>query len=595
MRTLKYSILVVVLLASGLFIKGCQDLNVNNTNEPTREAVLGDVDNTLKLLRGGFQDATSSLVSSWAVHMHHMSDQATATNAFRSFWPDFSGQPRRAINNSPAYSAEPAINTYWGSLNSTSATANQFIGLIEQEDTEFKDDGDNLTKQILSQAYFLRGLSRGYLGLIYDQAYLLEPNPEGTPEENPEFSDYGAVIESAVADLDKAMTLADEFESETGLDFVFATMPNTSDSWTKAEYKEILNSLAARFLAGQARTPSEAENVDWEQVETYANNGLGGVNATSGLQDWTASNVGSSGDYANYLADWLNFVVTCGEGGLSTCSGYNPTDVKQIHLLDPDYPVNYPADQASSGEAGLDPAESDDPRLGYFVYTTNPGFLDPTRDPTLFSNYFSLRYFAFNDWWPASHGITFITSVEVDMLKAEAQLMQNDPAGAATTLNNSTAGDGTISLSTDLPIVQEGLMGSNGMSGGHNLTGTENTERFQWALLREYSVELSLMGGAGLQWYFMRRHDLLQPGTPTMFPVPGEELELTGRDNYTYGGADNAGSTGAAAGDNEWRELAEKAFDSNAKTITNSSSKYGPVINTDISAPNKSTKGAVQK
>lgn len=592
MRTLKFSILVVILLASGLFLKGCQDLNVSNTNEPTREAVLGDVNNTLKLLRGGFQDATASLVSSWGVAMHHMSDQATATNAFRSYWPDFSGQPRRAINNTTAYSAEAAINTYWGDLNSTSATANQFIGLIEQEGTEFVDNGDDLTKQILSQAYFLRGLSRGYLGLIYDQAYLLEPNPEGTPE-NPEFSDYGTVVQAAVSDLDKAITLADEFESETGLTFEFATMPNTSDSWSKAEYQEILSSLAARFLAGQARTPAEAQNVDWAQVETYADNGLGGVNATSGLMDWTASNVGSSGDYANYLADWLNFVVTCGEG-LSTCAGYNPTDVKQIHLLDPDYPVNYPADKASSGEASLDPAESDDPRLGYFVYTTNPGYLDPTRDPTLFTNYFSLRYFANNDWWPASHGVTLITSVEVDMLKAEAQLMQNNPAGAATTLNNSTAGDGTISLSIDLPSVQMGFMSSNGMSGGHDLTGTESTERFQWALLREYSVELSLMGGTGLQWYFMRRHDLLQPGTPTMFPVPGQELELTGRDNYTYGGASNAGNVGSAAGNNEWRELSGKAFGAQ-KTVNQNGKMYKANMELDIEAPSKSTKGAAQK
>jgi hypothetical protein len=172
--------------------------------------------------------------------------------------------------------------------------------------------------------------------------------------------------------------------------------------------------------------------------------------------------------------------------------------------------------------------------------------------------------------------------------------MQNNPIGAATTLNNSTAGDGTISLSIDLPSVQLGVMSSNGMSGGHELTGTESTAEFQWALLREYSVELSLMGGAGLQWYFMRRHDLLQPGTPTMFPVPGEELELTGRENYTYGGADNAGSAGAAAGDNEWRELANKAF-GNTKAITNSTSKYNPVINSDIPTPDKSTKGAKQK
>jgi hypothetical protein len=56
-------------------------------------------------------------------------------------------------------------------------------------------------------------------------------------------------------------------------------------------------------------------------------------------------------------------------------------------------------------------------------------------------------------------------------------------------------------------------------------------------------------------WAFMRRHDLLQPGTPTMFPVPASELEITQDQLYTFGGATNAGSEGAASGANDWRSI----------------------------------------
>jgi len=58
-----------------------------------------------------------------------------------------------------------------------------------------------------------------------------------------------------------------------------------------------------------------------------------------------------------------------------------------------------------------------------------------------------------------------------------------------------------------------------------------------------------------VEWAFMRRHDLLQPGTPTMFPVPASELEITRDEIYTFGGVPSAGQTGSASGDNDWRNL----------------------------------------
>jgi hypothetical protein len=360
-------------------------------------------------------------------------------------------------------------------------------------------------------------------------------------------------------------------------------MPNTEDKWSKEEFLDIANSYAARFMAGQARTPEERDQLDWTTIGEYADAGIGGPNAQSGLTDFTASNVGSNGDYANNMADALNWLVTCGET-LDSCSGYNPVDVMQIHLLDPSYPTEYPAEHAGSAEATLEPATSTDPRLGeYFVYTTNPGFLDQTRNSNLFSNYFSLRYYAAQDWWPSSYGVHLFTSVENDLLRAEASLMQNQTAEAADILNGSTAGDTPIELSKDLPAVQLGYMLENGYAGGHNYDGTESMAEFQWALLREYSVELELLGGVGIQWFYMRRHDLLQKGTPTMFPVPGQELEITGRDNYTFGGVDHAGEVGSAAGNNSWKQLAEKAFGGTPKMKTNK--QYQSTTSSDIAAP----------
>ena len=68
----------------------------------------------------------------------------------------------------------------------------------------------------------------------------------------------------------------------------------------------------------------------------------------------------------------------------------------------------------------------------------------------------------------------------------------------------------------------------------------------------EYAVEVDVTAGVGANWFFMRRHDMLQIGTATQFGVPGGELEILGIENYTFGGVSFAGQAGSASGDNSW-------------------------------------------
>ena len=75
-----------------------------------------------------------------------------------------------------------------------------------------------------------------------------------------------------------------------------------------------------------------------------------------------------------------------------------------------------------------------------------------------------------------------------------------------------------------------------------------------WWLHYEYSVELNLAATITGTWAFMRRWDLFQAGTMTMLPVPYFELEQSGDDVYTFGGAENAGRTGSASGPG-WRTV----------------------------------------
>jgi hypothetical protein len=554
MKSTKFKILPMLLIAFGVTLSNCADLSVENTNEPTRESVLGNPENTLKLLSGGYYDFSTTVVSSWGVHQHMLSDQNTSTNNFNRYW-DFSDEPRLQLNNTTTYSATSIFSTFFGGFNSSVATSNIFIKSIEVEGNTIMDGSTDVTDDVLAKAYFLRGMARGYLGLIYDQGYLIDENFDSNSG-TPDFVSYSDLISASLADIDKAISLATASST-----FQLDVMPNSSDLWTKAEFLDIANSLAARIAAGEARTFSEAQGLDWNAILAYANKGLGGPNAQSSLTDFSPSNVGSTGEFANYLADWLNFIVSGDPSGApeDLGAGYNPTDVKVIHTLDPSYPVEYPADKASASEATLDPASTNDPRIAYFQYTTNPGFLNPTRNASLFTNYFSLRYQADSDWWPSSYNVTMITETEVDMIRAEANVFLGNIPNAATILNNSSAGNSPTQLSWQLPGVQLGYVNQNSLAGGHTFTGTESLAEMQFALLREYSVELDILGATGLQWYFMRRHDMLQAGTALHYPVPGGELEILGLDNYTFGGVNFADQAGTSDGANSWKNLATQA------------------------------------
>ena len=166
--------------------------------------------------------------------------------------------------------------------------------------------------------------------------------------------------------------------------------------------------------------------------------------------------------------------------------------------------------------------------------------------------------FSENDWWLPENKIIIFTDTETKYLMAEAKLMMGENTTAANILNQSPAKNTRTDLGFDLPAVRNQRIQSNGLTGNHSYDGSESIAEFQLALLREYSVELEGLGGVGLQWFFMRRHDLLQEGTATMYPIPESELLEQGMPHYTFGGVENAGQNGTASGANSWKNLRAK-------------------------------------
>lgn len=530
----------ILLLAMVMVIGSCADLSVENTNEPDRERALANDSDLVSLLEGSTSDVFFTITSLWGVNINAYADMMTTTNMVYSWWV-FTDEPRREMPNVPTFPDLVVNSGIWGPLNSGIQTANTILGIIEGDGESIIVDGTDITQEMLAKAYFLRGVSKAYLGMIYDQAYDIYPDTDLT---NLEIVSYDVVLEAGLADIDQAVTTANSLNS-----FEWDALP-TSDVWDAAEFATIANSLSARALAAKARTNEEANAMDWQRVLDYADAGIGGDNAAATMDGFIASTVGSY-EFYNNMMDWHTYRV----GN----PGYLPPDIMIMHTLDPNYPTAYPvADGVFLEEGDWNPT---DPRADYYGYTPDRFAQSADRNKALFSQYYFFREWGQNNWGTTGQPLIYFLAAETDYLKTEAYLRLDNKLEAANVLNQSPFGSGVTDFSPDLPMKAAGEMAENGISGGNSISATASDAEFQFALLREYAVEISLMGGIGNQWYFMRRWDMLQEGTPLHYAIPANELEITGQTFYSFGSVNKAGEVGTASGANSWKNLAAKVKD----------------------------------
>jgi len=446
-------------------------------------------------------------------HFSIWSDQSTNTNGSQSWW-DFANEPRLRLNNNSAYRGNAAVREIYSNFYQANLDATKVIDVIENNNTIIYDDnGDDRTADCLIGAYYAKGVSQGYLGVIFDRGIIVD-NVSLSVREFPD--SYIDLINNGIAHLDKVLQLV---ENTPDLKFDFLRGVNIS----RNDFIKLVNSIAARILSSVARDKAEANALGsehWNRVLSYANKGF--------TSDFLITTV--AGGYYNALIDVL-------ERPYSGAS-YVPVDIKIPYLADKNHstPNYYPVDNSVI----LQPIETDDNRFyDYFAYTSNFGILMEARGRGLFSNYIRTRWMhpERSTLNVAGASNPYFLVEELRLLKAEAKFWLNDYPGAAAELN---AADASRKVNGGLPDIVAG------------------EEALRAALHYEYSIEIDGAGGTFVPFTFMRRHDLLQGGTPTQFPVPQIQLELVGVDTYTFGGKSSAGETGiygeiATARDNGWK------------------------------------------
>lgn len=486
--TKKYLTLYSLLLL--VFISSCKkDLQVTNNNEPDFDKVYASGDDLENIAAGLFNSAYAGSHSYNSVYMMlgTASDNSTCSWGNQAM-RDMSWEPRNSWNNAPNYTYQGITKELFDKMYGVVNTASNVIKAMKGG-VEIGPGGENNIK-VEAFCKFAQGVAYGNMAMFFDRGFIVDEDVSLPDAEVGTASSFEEVGAAALGYLDKAIALSSNTFT------IPAAWLGTLDDYTNAEFAALCNSWAARIMSNLPRNATQLAAVNWNKVKTYADAGI--------TSDFTVEMDG--------YTKWYN------EGGdYLTFPGWGQTDMYVVHLMDPAQPQHW-TDSPTFPWPAASTNPPDKRLLSDFTYlSTTP--LNPTRGYYHFSNYRHSR-------WDGSYALGVgpapeLMKAENDMYKAEARVYLNDLPAAATIINASTRK--TRGQLPDVAAVKDDLL---------------------QAIHHERHVEMSITG-MGLQFFEMRKRNLLQKGTPLHWPLPARTLE-TFRETlpfYTYGGVTNADGT----------------------------------------------------
>jgi hypothetical protein len=493
-----YKILFVALISTGAI--SCKEdlLDIPNLNNPDFDKVYATGVDVENVTAGLYNSIFLGEHTSGGVQPMLAVAADNATCSFGNFgMRDMSWEPRDfAWDNTPTYGNRGNTATSYNRWYAAVGTASNILKALDNGvQIGTNGSGNNRAKAV---AKFALGLAYGNLALIFDKAHVVD-NVITVEGNLGTAVSYKEVAAAAIAYLDEAKALSQESFT------IPASWLGSPADVSSANFIKMINTSAARILSYTPRNKTELAAVDWGKVKSYADNGI--------TSDWTilmdgSSRWGMTGSY--YL----------------TFSGWGRTDMYVIHMMEPSLPQHW--DDRPDFPHPAEPATALDNRLKTdFQYLASNDFI-AARGYYHFSCYRFKRYDSVFPITVGSGPKPTVNKTENDMLKAEALAYTGDLAGAAQIINASTR----ITRGNMPPVA-------------------ENLADIIQAIHHERHVELYTTG-VGLQFFEMRKLDLLQKGTPLHLPIPAETLQTLGlTEFYTFGRTSEADGTGTSNGG--WR------------------------------------------
>ncbi|MFO8236078.1 MAG: RagB/SusD family nutrient uptake outer membrane protein [Bacteroidales bacterium] len=509
---MKSYIYIFILFSLTLTINGCQNLEVDNPNHPDQDNVLTDA-SSLKNLAG-------SIFQNWYLYNVGYEETpafmlGTAADATSSSWGNFgmqdmSYEPRIEWNNLPSYMDSDMTEEFFNNMYSLLSQSNDVLTAIRSDSVINAELGQD-REMVKAVARLGQGIALGYIGLVFDQGYIVKEDVDLTKDI--ELQSYDDVIEASIRSLDQAIEIAQQNY------FVIPEEWINGSTMNSERFRRLANFMAAKILLSEPRNSGENEYIDrWEKILGYAKEGI--------VNDYTITADNSVGSWASLYHFY------------ATNTTWGRVDMRVVSMIDtcdlpPVWPEKYQGDHTRFSNQGV--AYSPDDRLEKDFQFMATHFFSPDRGYYHYSTY---RYKRFDDLrqtgFPGQGTIPLYRKAENDYMLAEAYARTNQVTEAIEVMNDSECA--RIDRGGEEMAIDE-----------ENATKQDVLD----AIFYERTIEL-FSNNLGIQFFDMRRNDKLQIGTPLHLPVPGAELETLEMENYTYGGVNRA--DGENTSDGGWKE-----------------------------------------
>ncbi len=496
-----------------LAFTACQDLAITNPNLPDRARASQQPTANESFVATSFRTwwpaAGHDDYPSWAF--------STMAREITSGFADFgqlelSAEPRIAWDNSPVNARNNVTETPWYGMYRTISSVNDALAAI---DGGLVIEDAARTARTEAVGKFIQGLSHGYLGLYFDQAYVHEEDLVLDTITSPEtmFRPYSEVVAAAITQIDEAIAIA------ATNDFDLPVESWLYQDMDRDEFVRIANSFVARLMVYSARTPAERAAVDWPAVIARIDAGI-----TTDFMPVAQTDI-LWHDWARLVARVRN-VARPSDFGRPSYWLLGPADSTAGFQNWINTPVeNRVAFQMQTTDERIQAAGGNPATAGsYFGYNQNNIFR-ADRGTYRWSHYF-FRRFGTGDSWQSGPLPAMLVS-EMNLLKAEGLIRTSQAALAVPLINLTRVANGNLpAVTVDGPPDEQGCV-------PRQLDGSCGS---LWDALR-YEKKVEGVGVSGVIAFFdARGWGELPENTMIHLPVPGAELATLRLPLYTFGG-----------------------------------------------------------
>lgn len=550
---------------------GACDLDVKNPNDPGTAEVLAtpaDAENLLGSYWRRWNDGLYRGIGSiWGMtsvqafaHYSSLANNCQNTRA---------GIPRPANDNSISNICQGEQQRVYFVENEVTRVATNIMKQLNSEGFTLGSKAQDERAKAFGE--FLRGLSMGYVAMLYDSGAVVTEEMAG--DDPGTLVGYRELMDSALAALDRAITHTQASAAEaTGEGFPIpqAWIP-TETNLNATNFEALVRSYRARFRANVARNAAEVTAADWAAIIADAEAGI--TSKLNGNHTIITNTV--SGPFKSWVAQWQTrglwhqmtpFII-----GMADQSGAYKAWIEQsLSERGSDQPffmvtadLRFPqgisrADQQadmtlSSCEAAATPCER------YFINRPSGDDQNAGLGWGL-SNYDFVKYRSWSisgdDGNAANGSIDFITKAEMDLLAAEGYIRGGavDYTKAANLINNtrtagmvggvatggglaavSAAANGGAALSSTgdcIPLVPSTTPnGSGTVTCAGDLPGDRGIMEAM-----KYEKRLETLQSHFAAWFLdSRRWGDLAEGTPLHWAVPYQDLQARQKLIYSTG------------------------------------------------------------